>query len=86
MTQKLLFTVTNVLFHFLQAILCPEHKILLKTILSADFAIVASDGIFWLSIVKPQHSDFMWMRGTVIVTSYLLIVLAYTNWLKGNLH
>ena len=41
-TEKLLFMVTNVLFHFLYPILCPEHIIPLKTIiLIADLAIVA---------------------------------------------
>ena len=33
-TQKSLFTVTNVLFYFLHAILCPEHTILLISQLS----------------------------------------------------
>ena len=32
-TQKLLFTVTNVLFYFLHTISCPEHKISLQTII-----------------------------------------------------
>ena len=31
------FTVTNVLFHFLQAMLCPEHIIPLKTIIDRSF-------------------------------------------------
>ena len=37
LTQKSLFTVTNVLFNFLHAILCPEHTILLKTIIDRSF-------------------------------------------------
>ena len=37
MTQKSLFTVTNVLFYFLHAILCPEHTILLKTFIDRSF-------------------------------------------------
>ena len=36
-TQKSLFTVTNVLFYFLHAILCPEHTILVKTIIARSF-------------------------------------------------
>ena len=36
-TQKSLFTVTNVLFYFLHAILCPEHTILIKTIIDRSF-------------------------------------------------
>ena len=31
-TKSVLFMVTNTLFCFLHAILCPEHKILLKII------------------------------------------------------
>ena len=50
-TPKLLFTVKNVLFHFLHAILCPEHTILLKQLSIADFAIVAKDRLFWFSIL-----------------------------------
>ena len=40
----------NVLFHFLHAISCPEHTILLKQLSIADFAIVAkvfSDPALW---------------------------------------
>ena len=42
-TQKSLFTVTNVLFNFLHAILCPEHTYdsANKQLWIADFAIVA---------------------------------------------
>ena len=36
-TQKSLFTVTNILFHFSHAILCHEHTILLKTIIDRSF-------------------------------------------------
>ena len=36
-TQKSLFTVTNVLFYFLHANLCPEYTILLKTIIDRSF-------------------------------------------------
>ena len=46
-TPKPLFTVTNALFYFLHAILCPEHTILLKKQSSiAHFATVAKDGRF----------------------------------------
>ena len=50
-TQKSLFTVTNVLFYFLHAIWCPQHTIPLKQLSIAEIAIVAKDGIFWFSIV-----------------------------------
>ena len=36
-TPKSLFTFTNPLFYFLHAILCPEHTILLKTIIDRSF-------------------------------------------------
>ena len=36
-TEKSLFTVMNVLFYFLDAILCPEHIIPLKTIVYGWF-------------------------------------------------
>ena len=45
----------NLLFYFLHAILCPEHTIPLKTIIS-DFAIVAKDNLFWLRIVTYHCS------------------------------
>ena len=88
MTQKLLFTVTNVLFYFLYAILCPEHTIPLKQWSITDFAIVVKDGIFWLSTVtSPQLiCDVMRTWGTGIVTSYSSIVRARTNWRKDDLH
>ena len=35
--KKSLFTITNVLFYFLHAILCPEHTIPLKTIIDRSF-------------------------------------------------
>ena len=50
-TPKSLFTVTNVLFYFLHAILCPEHTIPLKQLSIADVAIVTKDDLFWLSIM-----------------------------------
>ena len=54
-TQHSLFTVTNVLFHFLHAIWCPEHSIPPKQLSIADFAVVAKDSLFWLNIVaSPQ--------------------------------
>ena len=90
-TPKSLFTVTKVLFYFLHAIWCPEHTIPLKQLswLSiADFAIVAKDSLFLLSIVtSPQLiCDVTRMLYTAIVTSYLPIVLSHANWRKGDLH
>ena len=82
MTLKSLFTITNVLFYFLHAILCPwTHKI-------ADFAIVASDGLFWLSIVTSLQlfCDVTRTRVTGIVTSDSSIVPVRANWCKGDIH
>ena len=81
-TQKSLFTVTDVLFYFLHTILRPwMHKIV-------DFAIVARDGLFWFSIVTSLQlfCDITRTRVTGIVTSYSLIVLACANWHKGDLN
>ena len=50
-TQKSLFTVTNVLFYFLHAIWCPEHSIPPKQLSIAGFDVVAMDSLFWFSIV-----------------------------------
>ena len=85
--KKSLFTVTNVLFYFLHAILCHEHANPLKTIIER-FAIVAKGGIFWLSIVtSPQLiCDVTRTRETGIVTSYSSIVIARANWRKCDLH
>ena len=82
--QKSLFTVTNVLFHFLYAILCPEHTILLTTIIDRSFR----KGRFWLRIVTSPKwlCDVTRTRDTSIVTSYSSIVLARANWRKGDLH
>ena len=87
-THELLFTVTNVSFYFLHAIWCPEQTIPLKRLSIIDFAIVAKDGLFWRSIVMSPWLiwDIMGTWGTGIVTSYLLIVLTYANWHKGDLH
>ena len=54
----------------------------------ADFAIVAKDGLFWLSIVtSPQLiCDVTRTPDTGIVTSYSSIVIALANWRKGDLH
>ena len=72
---------------FLHAILCPEHTIPLKQLSITDFAIVAKDGLFWLSIVtSPQLiCDVMRAWGTGIVTSFSSIVLARVIWRKGDL-
>ena len=55
---------------------------------SADFAIVAKGGLFWLGIVtSPQLiCDVTRRRHTGIVTSYSSIVIARANWRKGDLH
>ena len=55
-TPKSLFTVTNILFYFLHAVLCPRtHTSAKKTSSIAHFATVAKDGLFWLRIVtSPQ--------------------------------
>ena len=42
--QKSLLTVTNILFYFLRAILCPEQLSI------AGFAIAAKDGLFSLAL------------------------------------
>ena len=54
----------------------------------AHFAIVAKDGLFWLSIVTSPRliCDVKWTRGTGIVTSYFSTVLARANRGKGDLH
>ena len=76
------------IIYFLNAILCPEHTILLKQLSIADFAIVTKDGLLWLSIVtSPQLiCDVTRTWGTGIVTSYSSIVLAREKWHKGDLH
>ena len=83
-----LFTVKNILLYFLHAISGPEHTIALKQFSIADLAIVAKDGLFWLSIVtSPQLiCDVTRTWGTDIVTSYSSIVLARVNWNKSYLH
>ena len=78
--KKSLFTVKNVLFHFLHAILCPEHTI--RSLISQlSPRTVVSDLALW-----RQHSGSVTSRETCIVTSYLSIVLARANWRKGDLH
>ena len=54
----------------------------------AHFAIVAKDGIFWLSnVTSPQLiCDVTRTWGTGIVTSYSSIVFARENWRKGDIH
>ena len=87
-TKKSLFTITNVLFYFLHAILYLEHTVPLKKTSIAHFAIVARDGLFWLNIVTSSQliCDVKRTRGTGIVTSYSSIVLARANWRKGDIH
>ena len=45
-TQKSLFMLTNVLFYFLHAILCPEQTILLKTTIDRSFSNCHQAGSF----------------------------------------
>ena len=63
-----------------------EHKIPLKQSLITHCVIVAKDSLFWHSIVmSPQLiCDVMRTQGASIMTSYLLFVLAYANWHKGD--
>ena len=65
-----------------------KHTIPLKQFSITDFTIVTEDGLFWPSIVtSPQLiRDVIRMWGAGIVTSYLLIVFARSNWHKGNIH
>ena len=86
-TQKSLFTATNILFYFLHAILYPERMMSLKQWPIAYLFIVAKDGVFWLSIAKsPQLiCDVRRTIGTSIMRSYSSIVLARANWRKGDL-
>ena len=71
-TQKSLFTVTNVLFYFLHAIWCPEHTIPLKQLSIADFAIVAKDSLFWL-VLWRHHSWSVTSRecGTLVLWRHI---------------
>ena len=63
------------------------HNSTQKQLLFADFAIVAKDTLFWPSIVtSPQLIYDVTQTCTSIVTSSSLIVLARSNWRKGDLH
>ena len=75
-------------FYFSHAILCPEHKSHLKQWSISDFAIIAKDSFFWLSIVTSSQliCDVTQMLGTGIVMAYLSIVPARRNECKGDLH
>ena len=66
----------------------PECTIPLKTIKIADFAVIATDGIFWLSIVTSLQliCDDTRTRVTGIVTPYSSIVLARANWHNVDLY
>ena len=71
-TQKSLFTVTNALLYFAQAIIVLNTQCRLKHLSIADFVIVAKDGPLWPSIVtSPQLIyDVTRTLETAIVTSY----------------
>ena len=70
--KKSLFIVTNVLFYFLHAILCPETQFLWKQSDVTHFEIVVKDSFFWLSIVTSPRliCDVKWTQSTGTVTSY----------------
>ena len=87
-TQKSLYTVTNVLFYFLHVIACPQNTFFLKTIIDRSFHICRQGRSFWLGIeTSPQLiCDVKRTRNTSIVTSYSSIVLARANWRKGDLN
>ena len=79
--NRYLSIVMNVLFYFLQAILCPEHTVPLKAIIDRSFRHCHRGRFFWLSIVSsPQLiCDVTLTRATGIVTSYSSIVLVHAN-------
>ena len=87
-TPKSLFTVTNVLFNSYTLFYVMNTQFHWKQLPITDFAIVAKDGLFWLSIVtSPQLiCDVTRTPDTGIVTSYSSIVIARANWRQCGLH
>ena len=92
-SQKSLFTVTNVLFYFLHATLCPEHTIALKTIIHRSLRYCCYGRSFLIEHCNVTTVDRCQSRqnrhanvGSGIVTLYSSIVLARANWRKGNLY
>ena len=87
-TKKSLFTVTNVLFYFLHAILCHEHTNPRRTTIERSFRHCCQGRPFSdRAKTSPQLiCDVMRTRNAGIVTSYLSIVIARANWRKGDLH
>ena len=85
--QKIVIHGKECIIIFLTCNICSEHSIPLETTIDRSFAIVAKEGILWLSIVTSRQllCDVTWTRGTSIVTSYSSIVLPRTNWHKGDL-
>ena len=91
--QKSLFTVTgasNKIIHFISYALfyVLNTQFCWKQLSIADFAIVAKDGLFWLSIeTSPQLiCDVTQTWSTGIMTLYSSIVLARANLRKDDLH
>ena len=90
-TKKLVFMLTNTLYHFLHAILCPDwaHKPA-ETIIDCSLLPFSPRAVFLGYLTWRHHHspicDITQTRGVVILTSYSLIVLACTNWCKGSLH
>ena len=88
-TQKSLFTVTNVLFYFLHAILCPwthnstknNYQLLISPL---SLRIAISDLALWCHYSWSVTSR---ERGLLALCGQILsIVLARANWRKCDLH
>ena len=86
--QESLFPVTNVLIYFLYALYVLGHTPPLKQLSITDFAIVAKQGLFGLSIVTSSQliCDVTRTLDTGIVTPNSSIVPARAYWRKGDLH
>ena len=69
-TKRSLLTATNVLFYFFHAILCPEHTILLKTIINRSFLHCHQGWCFW------HHSPSVMLR-----ESEVLALWRHIRWL-----
>ena len=87
-TKKLLFMAWNVLFYFLYVILCPEHKMQLKTNIDRWFRQCC-----WGWSFLTQHSDVttvdLWHYANVGYWHCDVLFIIYfvcVNWCKGDLH
>ena len=85
--QKLSSRLTHTLFYFLHAILCPQPKNLLKTIINCSFHHCQQGRSFLLRFVTSHQliCDVMQSQGIHVVT-YSLIVLTHAIWCKVDLH